>query len=587
MASSDDHPRIDVATVSDKDAELPEASGRRLGQARMLGWLRASAAILSAVLTTIWVFRDVLFRGRLPGDIGDARWTIALHEHWYQVWRGQESIRDLHFFYPLAKTLGTSDAFLVQGQLYSIPRALGIGLVDSWVIAQVLFFLLGAIGVAVLGKQVLSGVWTQVAFVVLTCASYAVLAQTTHLQLNGLLSCSWIFVGLHNIAARRNIKGGLALVVIVPPVLAMSSWYAFVLVAIVLAFLGVFVILVSSARGVGAQLGQVGSDLLHALRSLLGIVLIACFVAGWAFVLWVYLPSRSLLPDSSWAEVVLFSPRLSDIVNASARGGGIWSPFYDRVFDATTFNPELALGFTPILLGAFLLAGLIHIRSALLGSGQPPRDLGRPGRSGLVAVWFTVIAVLLFFLIDERGVSLYRFFWFHVPGLESIRSPFRVQTLLFGLAAFVVLRTLELLWARSAQLRSVGWRGAVLAGGAVVLVLILIVENQRPIYESWTRTDLLAPALQAEVDEIRNSCDAVMLIDENSTDPSWVTAINAVMLSTISGVPTPQGYSRADPIGHPGPGADAASLAAWMRGQGFRGRLCSVSPDSVQVVGGS
>ena len=66
----------------------------------------------------------------------------------------------------------------------------------------------------------------------------------------------------------------------------------------------------------------------------------------------------------------------------------------------------------------------------------------------------------------------------------------------------------------------------------------------------------------------------------------WLNAINAVMLSAISGVPTPQGYSRADPIGHPGPDASGTSLAEWMHLQGFAGRLCSVSPGSVHVIGG-
>ena len=534
---------------------------------------------------TIWVFRDVLFRGLLPGDIGDARWTIALHEHWYQVWHGQEPIRDLHFFYPLEKTLGTSDAFLVQGQFYSIARALGVDLVNSWVIAQVLFFLLGAIGVAVLSSRILRSVWSQIAFVVLSCASYSVFAQTSHVQLIGLLACSWVVVGFHDLVTGRNIKGGLALVVIVPPVLAMSSWYAFVLLAIVLGFFGVFLLVVSSWQGIRTEFRQVGRATVAALRSLIGLVLIACFLVGWAFVLWIYLPSRSLLPGSTWAEVVAYSPRLTDLVNATAGGGGLWSPLYSRVFDpASTTNSELALGFTPVLLAAFLLCGILQIRSALLGADQPPRDPIRAGRSGILAVWFTVIAVLLFFLIDDRGVSLYRFFWFHVPGLESIRNPFRVQTLLFAMAAFVVLRTMELIWASSERLRSAHWRSRLFAGAAVVLVVVLIVENQRPIYASWNRSDLLSPALLAEVDEIRSSCDALVLVDDDASDPVWVTAINAVILSAISGVPTPQGYSRADPIGHPGPDADAADLARWMQNQGFEGRVCSVTPDSVQVI---
>ena len=103
-------------------------------------------------------FRGVLFGGKLPGDIGDARWTIALHEHWYRVWTGAESVRDLHYYYPLPNTLGTSDAYLVQGLLYSLARIVGFGLVGSWVIACFGFFLIGALGVAVLSRQLLAAV---------------------------------------------------------------------------------------------------------------------------------------------------------------------------------------------------------------------------------------------------------------------------------------------------------------------------------------------------------------------------------------------------------------------------------------------
>lgn len=84
----------------------------------------------AAVLATAWVFRAVR-GGRLPGDLGDARWTIGLHEHWYRVWSGQESIRDLHYCCPLPNTLGTSEAFLVQGQIWSWFYARVPGFADS------------------------------------------------------------------------------------------------------------------------------------------------------------------------------------------------------------------------------------------------------------------------------------------------------------------------------------------------------------------------------------------------------------------------------------------------------------------------
>src|SRR6478752_3919677 len=159
-------------TTSMVEANDPLASDRPgIGLTRA----RRLMPMVAAGVSTIWVFRPVLFSGRLLGDIGDARWTIALHEHWYRVLTGVETIRDLPYYFPLQKTLGTSDAFLVQGALYSIGRVVGFGLVNSWLIACIGFYLIGAIGVAVLSRQLLNGVAAQTAFTVTSCASYAVL----------------------------------------------------------------------------------------------------------------------------------------------------------------------------------------------------------------------------------------------------------------------------------------------------------------------------------------------------------------------------------------------------------------------------
>jgi hypothetical protein len=113
---------------------------------------------------------------------------------------------------------------------------------------------------------------------------------------------------------------------------------------------------------------------------------------------------------------------------------------------------------------------------------------------------------------------------------------------------------------------------------------MIAIEMHRPIEADWTRSDLLPPALLAQVDQAQRSCDAVMLIDEDPTDPPWINPIDAVIFSMISGVPTPQGFSRADPTGNPGMVGDGSGLATWMRQQGFEGRICRVWSQKVEVV---
>jgi hypothetical protein len=577
---------VDAAHAPDDPGEVALASlapapASALGWRRMLRFLPA----ISAMVATCWMFRSVLFHGMLPGNIADARWTIALHEHWYRVWVGQESIRDLHYYFPLPDMLGTSDAFFVQGQIYSLLRFLGIGQVNSWVIACFVSFLAGALGVAVLSRHLLRSVWIQASFVVLCTACYPVEVGFEHVQLYGLLAVSWVFVGLYDLVSRRHVRRGFILLTLAPPLLALSSWYAMVLMAIVLAFLGLSVVIFSTGGGIARTAKHLAVDIGHVLRSPLGVGLVFLSAALWAAVLWIYVPGRGLLPPSEWSEVTYYSPRWSDLWNAAGGGGGIWSWLYTRIPGFYESTIEIQRGFTPIVFLAFVVAGLMLIRTAALGRGARRVASGTVGRPGLLAGALSVVLVLAFFLVDDRGLSFYRLAWFHVPGLESIRAPFRVMLIVYGIAFFVILGSLELAWQRAEWLRSVPWRRTASVVCTGVLVLAMFAEMLRTLDAHWTRADLLSPALLAQIPAAQAACDSVILLDEDPSDPVWVNPIDAVVFATLSGLPTPQGYSRADPIGYPGPvGMDGTALAQWMRGRGFDGRICSVSAHEVRVL---
>ena len=605
--SADVGPADDAIKPSNKPSVEPAADGPGPGSDRTgprSSWWRLLRFLpeLAAVLATVWVFRRVIRGGMLPGDIGDARWTIALHEHWYRVWSGQDGIRDLYYYFPLKNTLGTSDAFLVQGQIYSLARLLGFTVVNSWVIAGFTFFMVGALGIAVLAKQVLVSRWSQVAMVVLTVASYPVLVGFGHVQLFGLLSVSWLFVGLYDLISRRHIRRGVALLVLVPPVLGLSSWYALVLGGIVIGFLGLALLLVSSWKGTVRAVRQVAGDLWAVLRSPFGIGSAVVLVALWVALLWVYLPSRNLLPPPGWLDVHIYSPRWSDILNAKDGGGGIWAWLYARFPELGQSVPEQARGFTPVLLGSFAVASLAVFRSVLAAQRAPldgaaagssvdagavtGRGRSTVGAAGLLAASLTVPAVIGLFLIDERGYSLFKFVWDVVPGMEAVRSPYRVTTILYGVAIFVVLRALELCWERSPRLRTVPWRRVAFAVAAGGLTVILFAEMQRVVNTQWTRADLMSAGLAAQIEPARQSCDAVIVLNENPDGPAWANPVDAVVFSTLSGLPTPQGYSRADPVGSPGPvgDTDGTALAEWMRAGGFQGRICAVSLEGVRVL---
>lgn len=600
----------------------PVPEPRRVGSTAL-----ALAPFLAAVAVTAWLFRPIL-DGRLFGNIGDARWTISLHEHWYRVWQGLDPIRDLQSYYPLRGTLGTSDAFLFQGQVYGVARLLGWGYIPSWVIACGVTFLLGAFGVAALSRRLLRFAAAQVAFVVLTCASYPMLADTIHVQLMGTLSCAWVLVGLYDLAVGRRLRRAILLVGVLPPVLALSSWYAALLLATVLIILGVTLLVLLEGRVVRDRSARFLRTAGRALWSPAGAVAVVLGALGYAGVLWVYVPSLNLLPPSTWFELTVNSPQWSDLLNAADAGGGLWSGLYADLYPATGWNAEQARGYTPILFVALLLAGAYLVRRLLAGR-SPATTPGRVGTAGLLAVWVAMLATSLLFVIDARELSLFRLVWAYVPGFESLRAPFRVQALTYAMGLFLLLRLAELGWygRRSEHGSLVEPVGARRSAGAdaitgspdserpsaaapaapaepaepaaqrrrhwtllVVAVLLagaVFVEMQRPPIADWTPNELLSGDFRDRIPEAQRDCDAVILVGPRAADPSdWLNSIDATMFAMLSGVPTPQGYSRGNPGGLPGldNGAGIGAIDAWMRGQGFTGRLCVVTPEKVEVL---
>jgi hypothetical protein len=535
---------------------------------------------LAALLVTTYVCWPMA-SGRYFGDVGDARWTVSLHEHWYRVWQGREAINSLLSYDPLTGTLGTSDAFFVQGQIYSVARLLGAGLPQAWAMTQVAFFVIGALGVATLSGYLVKYVATRCAFVVLVCASYPVIFSIGHVQLIGFLSTSWIVVGWFELSRRRHVLLGWILVCLVPPLIALSSWYAIVLFVAVAAFVSAFQLLFSSGR----EITRGGRILFAQLWSLLvrppAVVTAVLGLALWVSVAWIYLPAKRLLPPPQWNDTLTFAPRWSEVLNASGQGGGIWGQLYARLVHSPV-GFEQARGFTPVLFICFMVLGIAHLRRTVLADRGGDSVGSWPGSRRLAAVWLAVLAAVASVIVDERGLGVYYFVFNHVPGMDSIRSPFRIQAFTYALAILVVLRSVELL---VDEVPRPGHSGVVLRRIAVAvgvgMVLVILVEMQRPIPANWSPQQFLDPALLQQVSTAQRVCDAIVV--DNATDP-LLNVIDGVDFAAVSGLPTPQGYGRADPLGHPGLAATPSQLATWMRSHGFAGRICQVSPAAVQPV---
>jgi hypothetical protein len=590
--------------AKDKTKPLVNAasSGMPLEGSAELARERRHAAVVGlapyaiAVASTVWFFRGTFITRRMPGDTGDARWTVAIYEHWFQVWQGDEALRTLSFFFPTANTLGMSDAYVAHGQLHSIARALGLDHVAAWAASTIGVYFVGALGLAFLSSLVLRSTLFRCAFVALSSLSYPITVMIGHPQLAGFLSLSWLFAGAVLLFCHGS-KLGVYLLILVTPLLVLSSWYAAILGWLTLVATAAFLAILTPSALLRASLSRFQTGVRASVARWYGLVAWAGSAALWALAVWIYLPARHISPTTDWVEVVSFSPRLSDLLNASAHGGGVWAHVYNAVY-AGPFNGERELGFTPLLLSAMLFAGGAGLRRLAVEStgGLSARSRTRLSSAAVCVVGVsTVLGLAMITVVDDAGHSAFRLLWELVPGFDAIRAPFRIQLVLYPFAIFVVLTALEA-WTiqrshdgkqHNAVLFRISRAG--LLGRWIVAGLLsvgILAEMQREPALHWGAADLVSPDLVAQIPTIRESCGAIVVDIEGRmyAAPARDRALDAVMLSMLSDVPTPDGYSRSAPIGHPGIGESPAALIGWMREEGYDGNLCAVSPNELTIV---
>ena len=103
---------------------------------------------IAIVVATLMVFeavffRNVLFSGQLIGNSGDGRLCTYLAEHWYRVFLGLDSVRDLNMFYPAENVLGYTDMFLGIGVIHSFFRIVGVNLYTAFKLSIIAIHVFG------------------------------------------------------------------------------------------------------------------------------------------------------------------------------------------------------------------------------------------------------------------------------------------------------------------------------------------------------------------------------------------------------------------------------------------------------------
>jgi hypothetical protein len=516
--------------------------------------------LLIPVLVFAFNYSSLFSRNELLGDRGDARLSIVLYEHWYSFLTGNENLTSTIFFFPASNTLGLTDAYFAQGMVHSLFRFIGFGTIDSWVLTNIVLIFLGILGISRLASRIFQRQSIVFCVTLLASIAYPFVTQLGHLQSIGYLFVFWIldWAYLAHAGNTGQKKRAKIFLILGLPILALSSWYPFALLVLV-TFLTFFVFLVGRSAAIWETLMSISKGIVAATKSssnrnLPTIVVVISSICLWILWLRIYFPVMSALGTKSWGEINFFSPRLGDFINASYGSDGLHKVLYDRLKLSNPPTYERSLGLTFTLFFFVLFVSYLLIRKSKLISSIDQKI-------SWSILCISIIPILLI-IQDEFGRSAWYPFWKIIPGVSSIRAPFRVSIYSSWLLIFLLYYLIR------------NRKSIVI----ISITLLLFWDTSRVIPTDWDRALYLPLQTESMVSQIEdNKCDSFYSRPDSIGDNTIFQIDNEVIASTF-GVPTINGYSGNFAKGWP-TGLDPATdeqIISWFSFNAFKkdARVC-------------
>jgi len=526
----------------------------------------------------------------MTGDHGDNRFIAYTLEHTFQAFRGQAAILSPQMFYPVAGTLGYSDALFGIAPIYWGLRTLDLGVLAStqWtiIIGNFLTYLL-TLGLFRFGLKI--GRLGSLFGALLFAYNSAKFNQLNHLQLQPLFiitGISWLLAICFQKYDRLSSKQSFLLMTAIGLAFDLQL-YTSVYVGWYFAFQCLLVLIL----GLGwrqVRLDSWAFIKLHS-KSIFG----AIVVSGVALVpfLKIYLP---VLRQSGWrnySEVLGMMPQwLSFIYMGHLNYMWGWLPsVFPRIWDLPQhWEHRIGLGAViTILTPVLIIAAILVYRRAAKVQAMPKWVSGLIGRNDrvyLVTMSTFILAVGIFYLLATRIKGPDSAWWlvFHtVPGARSIRAVARFVLVTALPLSGVLAAILENQLTRASKLRSIPAR--FLSGLALVSISGFTLAEQAGSTVGFSvggESDRITHFSQT----LAPNCQAFYVTVDGSVHyPVWELQLDAMLVSQLAGVPTLNGYSGQSPkdwdlweIRDP---AYETRVQSWVQRNGLGGDICHVIID--------
>jgi len=514
------------------------------------------------LLLEVIFFRGIFFNtDKIPGDMADGRLISLILEHWFKVFTGENTIRDLTMFYPVRNTLGYSDTMFLVSLPYSLLRAVGFSWLSAYQITIIIIHTFGGLCLAYFLKKKLNlPVWACILGLIVGQYSNAYFAKLQHLQfittsflplLVILVYC--FFENLDPSMWKKRLIYGISAIILYASILTTSVYIGYFTAL----FLLIFIVAVSIYKYKAGEfkIKQLLSELWK--NKIEGLIYAAVTILALIPFIWIYLPVFIGKGSSGypWEIVADYLPRWYDLFNVSPNNR-MWQ-FPD------TGNYELIVGFP-------LVTAIILILSCTDFIRKKSRD-----SDTVMAIGFSfAIALGLLFIIQIdlsglniggilsritklfglpeaaiRHTSLWWLVYFLVPGASALRAAGRFTFFMMLPAGILSSYFISLKIKAADNTDRKKYFKYVLV--ITILLAVIFIEHQNTLtMTNWTKSG--ANQYLQRVSPPPGDLESFILINNEINYPAYPDIglqVDAWSIATKFGVNTINGYSGQFPAG--------------------------------------
>jgi hypothetical protein len=511
---------------------------------------------------------DLLF-----GDRGDTRFVAFIHEHVFQAILGRSDFLSPPFFYDVTKTLGYSDAFLLNQLIYAPSRWLGA---DPYLALLLTIMMLS---IACYGfLYALLRRFGHASVVISACSSF-LLTFANNLYVNSVhpqlfmiyyipvvaYLASYAIAGIHNHKNHSLIAGSIA-GLLYGFLFSTGFYIAWFFGLCLLIFVPIFILV--SWRAVCAWFA---ADPIRI--GLLGLAFVDGFVIGLIPFVLIYVPVLKVGGSREFSEYLLSAATFTDITNIGSNF--VWSDLFERIGlvpDARILGGgEQTYALTPGLQLLVIFSLMIGLRARYWEIDN--RDELR--RAVVIAAAAVCIALFLF-TIKIHDQSFFLILSKLVPGARAIRAGYRGMIVANFFAVIAVALAISQIWLISSRHSTAGLKvkltravvGALMTLGMVEQVNLGQVSSVSRAFELAQLNNVSAPP---------GECRSFYITSEPGQ--FWATVqIDAMLVAQRVSLPTINGYSGFFPptwyLYYPTNADYEQNARAWAAQRGIGTGLC-------------